>query len=84
MPTVNVTIRMDSDLKKQTEQLFNDFGFNLTTGFIMFAKQAVREQRIPFEISKKTAIKPMEREKLIKIAKEVYEEHPKIYKELAK
>ena len=42
----NVSIRMDDALKKQAEELFNDLGMNLTT--------AIREQGIPFEITKET------------------------------
>lgn len=48
----NITMRIDDDLKKQAEELFNDLGMNMTTAFTIFAKQAVREQRIPFEISR--------------------------------
>ena len=48
MATSNVTIRMDSELKKQAEELFADLGLNMTTAMIAFTKQAVREQRIPF------------------------------------
>lgn len=46
----NVNIRMDSDLKKQVEELFGEFGMNMTTAIIMFAKAVVRERKIPFEI----------------------------------
>ncbi|MFT4004134.1 MAG: type II toxin-antitoxin system RelB/DinJ family antitoxin [Lacrimispora sp.] len=52
MATTNVTIRMDEELKKQAEDLFSDLGLNLTTAFVAFAKQAVREQRIPFTLSR--------------------------------
>ena len=48
----NVSIRMDDALKKQAEELFNDLGMNLTTAFTIFVKQAIREQGIPFEITK--------------------------------
>lgn len=51
MANVNVTIRMDSDLKKQAEELFSELGMSLTTAITIFMKQAVREKRIPFEIS---------------------------------
>lgn len=51
MPNVNVTIRMDSDLKQQADTLFNELGMSMTTAFTLFAKQAVREQKIPFPIS---------------------------------
>lgn len=52
MATTNVTIRMDADLKKQAEELFSDLGMNLTTAFTVFAKQAVREQKLPFMVSR--------------------------------
>ncbi|MBR1676247.1 MAG: type II toxin-antitoxin system RelB/DinJ family antitoxin [Clostridia bacterium] len=50
MANVNVTIRMDSDLKKQADELFSELGMSMTTAITLFAKQAVREQKIPFEI----------------------------------
>ena len=52
MPTTNVTIRMDKKLKEEAEELFNDLGFNMSTALNAFVKQAVREQRIPFVISR--------------------------------
>lgn len=52
MSNINVTIRIDEDLKKQADELFNDLGFSLSTAFNIFVRQAVREQSIPFVISK--------------------------------
>lgn len=52
MANTNITIRMDEELKKQAEELFADLGLSMTTAFIAFTKQAVREQRIPFNISR--------------------------------
>ncbi|KPU45912.1 RelB antitoxin [Oxobacter pfennigii] len=49
--TTNITIRMDVELKKQAEQLFNELGMNMTTAFNIFLRQAVRQQRIPFDIT---------------------------------
>jgi DNA-damage-inducible protein J len=46
-----VTIRMDDKLKKDAEELFDELGMNMTTAFTVFVKKAVREHRIPFEIS---------------------------------
>lgn len=48
----NLTMRIDDELKKQAEELFNELGMNMTTAFTIFAIQAVREQRIPFEITR--------------------------------
>ena len=51
MAQTNINIRMDADLKKQFEDFCNDMGMTMTTAFTIFAKKAVREYRIPFEIS---------------------------------
>ncbi len=53
MATKNITIRMDEELKKQAEELFSDLGLSMTTAIIAFARQAVREQAIPFIISRR-------------------------------
>ena len=52
MKNVNVTLRVDEDLKKQAEALFAELGLNLTTAFNIFLRQSVREQQIPFQVSK--------------------------------
>ena len=51
MATKNVTIRMDDALKAQAEALFADMGMNMTTAFTIFTKAAVKQGRIPFEIT---------------------------------
>ena len=48
--TINVTIRLDREVKEQAERMFNDFGMNLSTAFNIFARQSLRQGRIPFEI----------------------------------
>jgi len=48
--TINVTIRLDREVKEQAERMFNDFGMNLSTAFNIFARQALRQRRIPFDI----------------------------------
>ena len=52
MATTSLTIRMDEELKAQFEELVNDLGLNLTTAITAFAKQSVREQQIPFRLTK--------------------------------
>ena len=51
--TTNVTIRMNTALKKEAEELFDELGMNLSTAFNVFVRQVVREGKIPFEISTK-------------------------------
>ena len=49
--STNISIRMDSDVKAQADALFGELGMNITTAFNIFVRQALREGRIPFEIS---------------------------------
>ena len=49
--TINVTIRLDRDIKERAEMMFNDFGMNLSTAFNIFTRQALRQGKIPFEIT---------------------------------
>lgn len=51
MAMTNITMRMDEDLKSQLQELVSNLGMDMTTFFTVSAKQAVREQRIPFAIS---------------------------------
>ena len=51
MAQTTVSIRMDENLKKQLEFLCSELGMNITTAMTIFAKTAVRERRIPFEIA---------------------------------
>ncbi len=52
MITTNINFKTDILLKKQAEALFNDLGMNMTTALNIFLRQAVRENRIPFEITR--------------------------------
>ncbi len=49
--TTNISIRMDTELKSQADALFNELGMNISTAFNIFVRQALREKRIPFDIS---------------------------------
>jgi DNA-damage-inducible protein J len=50
MATTSVTIRMEEELKKRVEVLFEDMGLNMTTAITLFAKAVVKQNKIPFEI----------------------------------
>ena len=48
--TVSVTINLDRDIKENAERMFDGLGMNLSTAFNIFARQALRQGKIPFEI----------------------------------
>lgn len=69
--TTNISIRMDSKLKKQADALFEELGMNITTAFNIFVRQTLREGRIPFDISinnpnKNTVTAMLEAERIAK------------------
>ena len=71
MATTNISIRMDSDLKAQAEDLFSELGMNLSTAFNIFVRQSLREGGIPFEIrmdqpNKETMAAMLEAERIAK------------------
>jgi DNA-damage-inducible protein J len=49
--TINLSIRMNKELKEQAESLFSELGMNMTTAFTVFANAVVRSGKIPFEIA---------------------------------
>ena len=51
MGTVNTSVKLDEETKKEAQKLFKDLGLNLSTAINIFLKQAVREKGIPFYIS---------------------------------
>ena len=51
MSLTATTIRMESDLKVQFDNLCSEFGMSANTAFNVFAKAVVRSRSIPFTIS---------------------------------
>ena len=51
MAITNITMRIDEELKAQLQELVSNLGMDMTTFFTLSAKQAIREQGIPFDIS---------------------------------
>jgi len=49
--TINVTIRLDRNVKEQAEEMFHSFGMNLSTAVNVFIRQALRLGKMPFIIS---------------------------------
>ena len=54
MAQTTFTIRMDEDVKREFNELCENIGLTMTTAFCVFAKKAVSEQRIPFDLTANT------------------------------
>lgn len=50
MSTSNINIRVDSEVKKQAEAIFNELGINMTTALNMFLRHSIRYGGIPFDL----------------------------------
>ena len=46
-----ISLRLDDDMKQQLDIMCDEMGMNLTTFFMIYAKKALRDRRIPFEIT---------------------------------
>lgn len=54
MAQTTFTIRIDEDVKREFNALCENIGLTMTTAFCVFAKKAVSEQRIPFDLTANT------------------------------
>jgi len=50
MATTNLNVRIDADLKKHSEEIFNELGLTMSTALTVFLRQTVRSRGIPFEM----------------------------------
>ena len=46
--SINMSFRVDKDLKKQADELFKSLGMNTSVALNMFLTQSVRQQALPF------------------------------------
>ena len=53
--TTNFTVRLDSQLKEDAENLSSELGMNLSTAFNIFLRQALIAEGLPFQIKRKQA-----------------------------
>lgn len=68
--TTNFSVRMDSEVKKQCEALYNDLGMTLTTAINVFLRQSLRVGGLPFELrqerpNKETIAAMLEAERIV-------------------
>ena len=48
MASTHIHVRIDDDIKKQAQQIFNDMGLDISTAVNMFIKQTVKTRTFPF------------------------------------
>ena len=48
--TTNFSVRMDKQVKQESESLFKELGMNLTTAINVFLRQAIRSGGFPFSV----------------------------------
>ena len=51
MSSINMSIRTDSELKAQAEQVLSQLGMNMTGAINMFLRQIVRDRAVPLSLS---------------------------------
>ena len=76
---INMSFRVDRDLKEQADALFKNLGMNTSVALNMFLTQSVREGRIPFMVTMQS---PEPSQELKEALKELNyaEKHPEKYK----
>ncbi|EIC75399.1 type II toxin-antitoxin system RelB/DinJ family antitoxin [Streptococcus oralis] len=50
MSKTSMSIRLDSEVKEQAQQVFNDLGMDMTTAINIFLRQAIQYQGLPFDV----------------------------------
>ena len=50
MPNTSMTIRMDKEVKQQSQQILSDLGMDMTTAVNVFLRQLIRYNGFPFEV----------------------------------
>jgi DNA-damage-inducible protein J len=48
----NINVRVDTQLKKDAEELFSDLGLTMSSAITLFLRSAVNNDGIPFEIKR--------------------------------
>ena len=50
MSKTSMSIRLDSEVKEQAQQVFNHLGMDMTTAINIFLRQAIQYQVLPFDV----------------------------------
>ena len=68
MSNTSMNIRMDSEVKKQAQELFAQFGLDMTTAVNMFLRQSIRQRGIPFTLQLDPFYSEANQERLLRAA----------------
>ena len=60
MSKTSMSIRLDSEVKEQAQQVFNSLGMDMTTAINTFLRQAIQYQGLPFDVRLDESRKLME------------------------
>lgn len=50
MATTNLNLRVDADVKRNAEALYNELGLTLSAAVNIFLRQSIRESGLPFDL----------------------------------
>ena len=50
MSKTSMSIRLDSEVKDQAQQVFNSLGMDMTTAINIFLRQAIQYRGLPFDV----------------------------------
>ena len=50
MATTNLNVRIDADLKKQSEEIFHELGLTMSAALTIFLRRTIRSKGIPFDM----------------------------------
>ena len=50
MSKTSMSIRLDSEVKEQAQQVFNHLGMDMTTAITIFLRQVLQYQGLPFDV----------------------------------
>lgn len=77
MSNTTISIRVNEEVKKEADQLFENLGLNLSSAVNIFLRQAIREQGIPFQVT-------LNEGRIYQEAEDFIDDHMAAFKELAK
>jgi len=68
MSNTSMNIRMDGEVKRQAQELFAQFGLDMTTAVNMFLRQSIRQRGIPFVLQLDPFYSEANQERLLRAA----------------